>query len=89
MKNEKKIYSESDLRRILRRTLLDVEKHQIAISMTSFALALKNELSLDKDKILDILVATNKYKFESLCFSELNDKLMEETGISLDIFDEA
>jgi len=82
-----KKYTESELRDILRRTLIDVTKHQQALSMVSFALAMK-DIGLKSEAILDVLVKTNEYKFEALCFEELRNKLMEETGLDLDLIDE-
>jgi len=82
-KCQPKVYTESDFRKALRTALMDVEKHHMKLSVASFALTLHRELHLNSDQIADILVATNKYSFNALCFEDARKELLEETGLDL------
>lgn len=79
-----KIYTESDMRRIQRQALMDVGKHQTQLYLAAFGLTLHRTLGLTGDQIADILVATNEYSHESLCFQDARKELLEETGLDLD-----
>lgn len=79
-----KIYTESDFRKALREALMSIEKHHTQMCVGSFALALHRKLGLDSDKIADVLVATNEYSHEALCFQDARKELLEETGLDLD-----
>ena len=63
-----KLYTESDLRRMVRDTAMNMEKHHMELCIGSFALALHRKLGLNSDQIADVLVATNEYSFNALCF---------------------
>lgn len=79
-----KIYTESDFRKALREALMSIEKHHTQMCVGSFALALHRKLGLDSDKIADVLVATNEYSLNALCFTDVQKELLEETGLDLD-----
>ncbi len=78
-----KVYTDSDFRKALREALLNIERHHMEVSIGSFALALHRVLHLDSDKIADVLVATNEYSVNALCFEEVRKELLEETGLDL------
>ena len=59
-----KIYTESDLRRMTREALLNVERHHMKLCIGSFALALHRNLHLSADQIADVLKATSEYSLE-------------------------
>lgn len=81
---EPKLYTESDMRRIQRHALMELEKHHMKLAIGSFALALHRKLGLSADQIGDVLEATNVYSHESLCFTDVQKELKEETGLELD-----
>lgn len=81
-----KIYTESDFRKALREALMSIEKHHTQMCVGSFALALHRKLGLDIDKIADVLVATNEYSLNALCFTDVQKELLDETGLDLDEF---
>ena len=78
-----KIYTDSDFRRALRDAALNLEKHHMKLCVASFALALHRKLGLNGDQIGDVLVATNEYSVNALCFQEVRKELMEEAGLDL------
>ena len=79
-----KLYTESDMRRIQRTALMDIEKQHMQLAIGSFALALHRKLGLPKEQIVDVLVATNEYSVNALCFQEVRKELLDETGLDLD-----
>lgn len=81
---EPKLYTESDMRRIQRHALMELEKHHMKLAIGSFALALHRKLGLNADQIGDVLEATNVYSHESLCFTDVKKELKEETGLELE-----
>ena len=78
-----KIYTDSDFRRALRDAALNLEKHHMKLCVASFALALHRKLGLDSDQIADVLVATNEYSCDALCFQDAKKELLEEAGLDL------
>lgn len=83
-----KVYTESDFRKALRDALMDIEKHHTLMCVGSFALALHRKLGLNSDQIGNVLVATNEYSINALCFQEVRKELMEETGLDIGEFAE-
>ena len=81
-----KIYTDSDFRRALRDAALNLEKHHAKLFLASFALALHRKLGLNSDQIGDVLVATNEYSVDALCFQDAKKELLEEAGLNLDEF---
>ena len=81
-----KVYTESDFRKALRDALMNIEKHHTQMCVGSFALALHRKLGLNSDQIGDVLVATNEYSINALCFQEVRKELMEETGLDIGEF---
>ena len=81
-----KIYTDSDFRRALRDAALNLEKHHMKLCVASFALALHRKLGLDSDQIADVLVATNEYSCDALCFQDAKKELLDEVGLDLDEF---
>ena len=79
-----KIYTEPDFRKALREALMDIEKHHTQMCVGSFALAMHRKLGLGSEQIADVLLATNEYSHESLCFQDARKELLEETGLDLD-----
>ena len=82
------LYTESDLRRMTREALANIEKHHMKLSIGSFALVLHRKLGLRSDQIADVLVATNEYSFNALCFEEVRKELKDETGLDISEFAE-
>lgn len=78
-----KLYTDSDFRRALRDAALNLEKHHMKLCVASFALALHRKLGLNSDQIGDVLVATNEYSVDALCFQEVRKELLEEAGLDL------
>jgi len=85
-KCQPKMYTESDLRRMTREALMNVEKQNMKVCIGSFALALHRKLGLNSDQIGDILTATNEYSLNALCFTDVQKELLDETGLDLDEF---
>ena len=83
-----KVYTESDFNRALRTALMGIEKHHMQLCIGSFALALHRKLGLTSDQIADVLVATNEYSMNALCFQEVRKELKEETGLDIGEFAE-
>lgn len=83
-KCQPKLYTESDMRRIQRNALMELEQHHMKLAIGCFALALHRKLGLSADQIGDVLEATNIYSYESLCFTDVQKELKEETGLELD-----
>ena len=83
-KCQPKLYTESDMRRIQRQALMNLEKHHMKLAIGSFALALHRELNLNADQIGDVLEATNIISHEALCFTDVRRELLDETGLELD-----
>lgn len=83
-KCQTKLYTESDLRRMTREALINLEKHNMKLCIGSFALALHRKLHLNSDQISDVLTATNEYSLKALCFTDVQKELKEETGLELD-----
>lgn len=83
-KCQKKIYSETDFQRALRDAAMRLEIHHMKLAIGSFALALHRKLGLSADQIGDVLEATNVYSHESLCFTDVQKELKEETGLELE-----
>ena len=81
-----KLYTESDLRRMVRDTAMNLEKHNMELAIGSFALALHRKLGLNSDQIGDVLTATNEYSINALCFQEVRKELLEETGLDIGEF---
>lgn len=81
-----KIYTESDFRKALRDALMNIEKHHTLMCVGSFALALHRKLGLNSDQIGDVLVATNEYSVNALCFQEVRKELMDEVGLDIGEF---
>jgi len=79
-----KLYTESDMRRIQRTALMELERHHMKLAIGCFALALHRKLGLNSDQIGDVLVSTNEYSTEALCFQEVRKELMDEVGLDLD-----
>ena len=77
-------YTESQFREALRNALMDIEKHHMQLCVGSFALALHRKLGLNSEQIADVLLATNEYSHEALCFQDARKELLEETGLDLD-----
>jgi len=85
---EPKLYTESDLRRMTREVLLNVERHHMKLCIGSFALALHRNLHLPADQIADVLKATGEYSLNALCFTDVQRELKEETGLDLSEYTE-
>ena len=85
-KCQPKLYTESDLRRMTREALLNVERHHMKLCIGSFALALHRNLHLPSDQIADVLKATGEYSLNALCFTDVRRELLDETGLDLDEF---
>lgn len=83
-KCQPKIYTESQFREALRNALMDIEKHHMQLCVGSFALALHRKLGLNSEQIADVLLATNEYSVNALCFQDARKELLEETGLDLD-----
>lgn len=79
-----KVYTESDFRKALRDALMDIEKHHMKLCVAAFALTMHRKMGLDSDQIADILVATNEYSKDALCFQDARKELLEEAGFDLD-----
>lgn len=79
-----KVYTESDFRKALRDALMDIEKHHMKLCVAAFALTMHRKMGLDSDQIADILVATNEYSKDALCFQDARKELLEEAGLDLD-----
>lgn len=78
-----KVYTESDFRRALREAAMNLEKHHMKLCVASFALTLHRKLNLTGDQIADVLVATNEYSFNALCFQDVRKELKDETGLDI------
>ena len=85
-KCQPKLYTESDLRRMTREALLNVERHHMKLCIGSFALALHRKLHLSSDQIADVLKATGEYSMNALCFTDVRKELLDEAGLNLDEF---
>lgn len=85
-KCQPKLYTESDLRRMTREALMNVEKQNMKVCIGSFALALHRKLGLNSDQIGDILAATSEYSLNALCFTDVRKELLDEAGLDLDEF---
>ncbi|MBQ1776658.1 MAG: hypothetical protein IIZ93_00730 [Acidaminococcaceae bacterium] len=83
---EPKLYTESDMRRIQRHALMELEKHHMKLAIGSFALALHRKLGLDKDQMAEVLAAVNEISHEALCFTDVKHEIMDETGLDIDVF---
>ena len=83
-KCQPKIYTESDLRRMTRDALMRVEKNHMKLCIASFALAMHRKLGLSSEQIADVLVATNEYSIDALCFQDVRKELLDEAGLDLD-----
>ena len=82
-KCQPKIYTESQFREALRNALMDIEKHHMQLCVGSFALALHRKLGLGSEQIADVLLATNEYSVNALCFQDVRKELKEETGLDI------
>lgn len=87
-KNQPKLYTASDLRRLVRDTVMGLEKHHMELTIGAFALALHRKVGMTGEQIADVLVATNEYSREALCFTEVQKQLLAETGLDLSEFTE-
>lgn len=85
-KCQKKIYSESDFQRALRKAAMNMEEHHMKLAIGSFALALHRKLGLDKDQMAEVLAAVNEISHEALCFTDVKHEIEEETGLDIDVF---
>lgn len=85
-KCQPKVYTESDFRRALREAAMNLEKHHMELCVASFALTLHRKLNLTGEQIADILVATNEYSTEALCFQDVRKELKAETGLDIGEF---
>jgi len=85
-KCQTKLYTESDLRRMTREALMNVEKQNMKVCIGSFALALHRKLHLNSDQIADVLTATGEYSLNALCFTDVRRELLVEAGLDLDEF---
>lgn len=83
-----KVYTQSDFDRGMRAALAVVEKNHMKLSIGSFALAMHRKLGLNSDQIADVLVATNEYSLNALCFQDVRKELLEETGLDIGEFAE-
>ena len=87
-KCQPKLYTESDLKRMTRDALMNMENHHIQLAIGSFALAMHRKLGLNGEQIADVLVATNEYSFNALCFQDVRKELKDETGLDIGEFAE-
>ena len=87
-KCQPKLYTESDLRRMTKETMINLEKHHMQLAMGSFALVLHRKMGLTGEQIADVLVATNEYSFNALCFQDVRKELKDETGLDIQEFTE-
>jgi len=85
-KCQPKLYTESDLRRMTRDALLNMERHHMKLCIGSFALALHRNLHLSAYQIADVLKATGEYSVNALCFTDVRRELLDEAGLDLDEF---
>jgi hypothetical protein len=82
-KCQPKVYSESDFRQALRSAMMGLEKHHMELCVGSFALAMRRKLGLNAEQIADVLVATNEYSVNALCFQDVRKELLDETGLDI------
>jgi hypothetical protein len=87
-KCQPKLYTESDMRRIQKEALMNLERHHMKLAIGSFALALHRKLGLSADQIGDVLEATGEYSLNALCFTDVQRELKEETGLDLSEYTE-
>ena len=85
-KCQKKIYSESDFQRALREAAMNLEEHHMKLAIGSFALALHRKLGLGKDQMAEVLAALNEISHEALCYTDVKNEIMDETGLDIDVF---
>lgn len=81
-----KIYTDSDFRKALREAVYNVGIQNMKINIASFALALHRITDLSKEDIVEILNATSEITNEVLCYTDIRNLVLNETGLDLDVF---
>lgn len=85
-KCQPKLYTESDMRRIQREAMMNIEAHHMKLTVGAFALALHRILKLPKDQIVDVLAAAGEYTNEALCYTDVRKELLDEAGLDIQDF---
>lgn len=88
-KCQPKLYTESDMRRIQKEALMNLERHHMKLAIGCFALALHRKLGLNEEQMTDVLESVNIYSHEALCFTDVRKEVLEETGLDIEVFVEA
>lgn len=88
-KCQPKVYTESDFRKALREAVYNVGLHNMKLNIASFALALHRHGGMDQDRMTEILSETAKISNEALCYTDVKEAVMQETGLDIDEFIES
>ena len=80
-----KVYTESDFRKALRQTAMNMEKHNLKLAIGCFALTLRRQLNMDGDQIQKMMNMVQEYSFEALCYQDVRQEIKQETGLDLDV----
>ena len=81
-----KVYTDSDFRKALREAVYNVGIQNMKINIASFALALHRITDMPKEDITEILNETSKITNEVLCYTDVRNQVLNETGLDLDVF---
>lgn len=81
-----KVYTDSDFRKALREAVYNVGIQNMKINIASFALALHRITDMSKEDITEVLNETSKITNEVLCYTDVRNQVLDETGLDLDVF---
>lgn len=81
-----KVYTDSDFRKALREAVYNVGIQNMKINIASFALALHRITDMSKEDITEVLNETSKITNEVLCYTDVRNQVLNETGLDLDVF---
>ena len=76
-------YTESEVNKKLQELEMDLTRHHTNLLCAAFALAMHRILGTEGEQISAVLDELNRLSFEALSFSELQEKVMEETGVEI------
>lgn len=88
-KNQPKLYTASDLDRLIRDAVSEVAKNNLRITIAACALVAHREFKFGKQRLCRLIQGINDLSFDTLNVNELQEQLKKEAGVDLTFFEDS
>lgn len=88
-KCQPKLYTASDLDRLIRDAVSEVAKNNLRITIAACALVAHREFKFGKQRLCRLIQGINDLSFDTLNVNELQEQLKKEAGVDLTFFEDS